>query len=124
MTEYPVYQGDQSVGSAVVSLSGLYYHIRCSCKPADDKIYRLMAVDTNGNVELGVLVPTNGKYCINKKLPVKRFKGDILRFFLFSENSTDEKRFIPVDPQCTFDAIAQLESARFGAKEGKYGLFF
>ena len=119
---YEIMKGSSSVGQVVVERQGLYYRFFCRCELVDKEIYRLM-VSCNGNREkLGTLVPMDGFWGLEKRIPAKRLREGKPEFFLMSKDCISKGKFVPVYPEEPFSYLSRLKDAYLERREGQLGL--
>ena len=118
---YEVLLNDAVAGKVQVTQEGLYYRVRCRCAVPDDGIYRLVAVSDHGKENLGVVVPENDGYILNRKIPAKNLPEGS-SFALSADGGTDSHKFVPISPDEPFSYIDQLQSAFLEIREGNVGI--
>ena len=121
---YSVSYSGRVVGKITVQRKGLYYHFHCRCVPDRDDVYRVM-VSCNGNAEsLGILVPSEGAFILNTRLPVKRIGEGSLDFRLVPtrEPTTSAGIFVPIIPEEPFSYISRLKDSFLVVQNGQAGI--
>lgn len=136
---YDIYLGSEAVGKATLTKEGLYWKIRCQCSLPSDEAHRVTA-KAGEEIDLGILVPENGEYCLTKRIAMKRFADAQPQFFIkthspdpeeivhpiIPEESTQpdisEERFIAITPEEPFAYIEELKDARLEEKDGEIGI--
>ena len=111
---------DAIIGRAEVKKEGLYYCFYCACTPPDKEMYRIHVNDGMTTKDLGICVPEKDQYTLVARVPVKYFKNDELVFVLTPARL--EKTFMPVTSDGPFEALDQLETARFQLENGQSGI--
>ena len=125
---YTVRFGNQDVGKVQVSREGLYYRFFCRCRISGDVVCRLAVVCGDKEEILGVVVPVEEGFGLEKKLPAKRLGEGTMEFFLITKGSAPiretrkEGKFVPIYPEEPFAYIAQLKQAFFVRQNGQAGL--
>ena len=125
---YTVRFGNQDVGKVQVSREGLYYRFFCRCRISGDVVCRLAVVCGEKEEILGVVVPVEEGFGLEKKLPAKRLGEGTMEFFLITKGSApiretrQEGKFVPIYPEEPFAYIAQLKQAFFVRQNGQAGL--
>lgn len=118
---YGVHFGGQLVGKVQVLRQGLYYRFVCRCRLTGGIVCRL-AVRCGGKREyLGVLVPMDGGFGIDTRLPVKRFEGGTPEFTLVPRHEPGEGKYVPIYPEEPFAYIERLKDAYLVRKDGQIG---
>lgn len=108
---FAVHFGNKAVGKARVSKQGLYYHISCRCRIGADVVCRLTACCGDRRENLGVVVPVEGGFGLDTKIPVKRLGEGGMSFFLSPKHETEAGQIIPVYPEEPFAYISRLKKA-------------
>ena len=119
--DYAVKLGDRVIGSATVERRGLYYHFRCRCGLTGDVMCRLVASCGGQDTDLGVLVPTEGGFGLDTKLPAKRLGVGVLAFRVEPKRSARSGVFVPIRPEEPFSYLSQLSSAYLAVRDGQIG---
>ena len=115
--QYSVTVCGQPVGKVVVQRQGLYYLFSCRCALSEAGIYRLAVTSGSERETLGILVPKDGSFVLETKVPVKRFgKGEMV-FSLIPKHDGSTGTFIPISPEEPFAYIAKLKNG-FLSKNG------
>ena len=121
--QYSVTVSGQSVGKVVVHRQGLYYLFSCRCALSGAGIYRLAVTSGSECETLGILVPKDGSFVLETKVPVKRFgKGEMV-FSLISRHERSTGTFIPISPEEPFAYIARLKKSFLVLREGQPGIY-
>ena len=118
---YEVRLNNAAAGKVQVTREGLYYRIQCRCTVPDDEVYRLLSVSEHGRENIGVVVPENEGYVLNKRIPAKKLPEDS-SFILSAKIEADSGKFIPISPEEPFSYIDQLQSAFLEIQEGNIGV--
>lgn len=122
MEEYEILLGDKSVGKALVSREGLYYRIRCRCSLSGETVCRVQVRCGNRCEDLGILVPEDGAFVLETRIPVKRVREGSLSFVAAPRHRTPELLFIPLHPEEPFRYIERLKDAYLAKRDGKTGI--
>lgn len=122
MEEYEIMLGDKSVGKAGVSREGLYYRIRCRCTLNGDRLCRVLARCADREESLGILVPQDGSFCLETRIPVKKIGVGKLSFSLVPKHRSMEGIFVPLCPEEPFRYISQLKDAYLERRNGNVGI--
>ena len=85
-------------------------------------IYRLMVTCGTVQEKLGILVPENGNFTLNTKIPVKRIGAGELSFQLIPNDETFSKSFIPIYPEEPFAYISRLKESFLTLRDGQPGI--
>lgn len=120
--KFNVYLEKQIVGTAEIQINGLYYHICCRCKLPTGKLFRLNAICGQHTVDLGICVPFEDGFGVNKRVPVKNLDTENVLFQLSTKQGASNSIFLPLDPQKPFEKMAYLMDAKFERQNGVAGL--
>ena len=101
---------------------GLYYHFRCCCQLSGDVVCRLVVTVGSHQEKLGILVPVDGSFALDTKIPVKRLGSGKPTFSLVPKTESVGERFIPIYPDEPFAYIEQLKDAFLVRKYGQAGI--
>ncbi len=120
---WSVYFEDRSVGTCRIGREGLYYRFSCRCNRVRDGICRLLLKCGDRTVDLGILIPVDGGYGLDKKLPMRHMPEGEPRFIVKLQLEQADRRFVPVQEgeKCAF--LTGLTDARFGKQDGEVGVF-
>lgn len=119
---YDVKIGEVTVGKAKVEKQGLYYRFVCRCRLSGDTMHRLEVSCGGKQWDLGICVPVNGYFCVDKKLPRKQFPGDKPVFRLVPKGGENRGKYVPVYPEEPFAYMAKLKNAYLEIRDGQAGL--
>ena len=122
MEEYEIMLGDKSVGQAFVTREGLYYRIRCRCELSGETVCRVQVRCGNRCEDLGILVPQDGEFGLETRVPVKKIGEGSLAFSVVPRHRAPEAGFIPLSPEEPFRYITRLKDAYLAKREGKTGI--
>lgn len=121
---YEIRQGDKCIGRVIVEKQGLYYRFSCRCRPDGEIMYRLTVSCGGEREDLGVCVPMDGQFGVEKKVPCKRFGDGTPEFRLLPKNEkVQQGKFVPVYPEEPFAYIRRLEGAFLAHQAGQLGIF-
>ena len=122
MEEYEIMLGDKSVGKAGVSREGLYYRIRCRCSLSGETVCRVLVRCGNREEHLGILVPQDGEFGLETRVPVKKIGEGSLAFSVVPRHRAPEAGFISLSPEEPFRYITRLKDAYLIRHNGKTGV--
>ncbi len=120
--EYDVTCGENVVGRVNVTKEGLYTRFQCICNLPDDGVYRALMICGNQKTDLGICVPNQSQFAVNKRLQSKCIPDGEMAFVIVPASQTDSRRFIPVSSGMPFDCISALAHARLCNRNGSYGI--
>ncbi len=120
--QFSVTIGQKPVGKVLVVRKGLYYHFSCSCDLSGEIIYRLMVSSGAARENLGILVPKEGGFGLDTKLPVKRIGEGALSFWLMPKQGDRTGTFVPISPEEPFAYISRLKESFFVLQNGQPGI--
>ena len=92
---YDIKLDDSLVGTAQVEKQGLYYLFSCRCRLPEEGLYRIHVISGDKHEDLGICVPVDGFFGMDKKIPAKRLGEGA---FLFELRPRDWKP-CPVVPE-------------------------
>ena len=118
---YEIYQGDKVIGQARVEREGLYYRIRCRCHPEGNEICRITLRCGGLSENIGVCVPMDGAFGLEKKLPCKRLVSGKPEFFI--REPKPKGTFAPVYPEEPFAYMTRLKDAYLARREDQLGIY-
>ena len=110
----------EDFGYVSVSREGLYYHFWCRVKLPQNKLCRLQLCCDSENFDLGILIPVNDHYELDKKIPVKHLKSENFNFRLIDPQSRE--KFIPISENEPFSLISQIQNGIFCVRDHIPGL--
>lgn len=115
------YEISQGTGTVTVEKQGLYYHFSCRCRLSGEVMHRLVVTTDAGRVDLGVCVPMEGQFGIERKVPCKRFGKDP-SFQLLPKHEGMQGRFVPIYPDEPFAYMTKLKDAFLATLDGQVGV--
>ena len=120
---YSVHFGNKPVGKVQVIRQGLYYRFICRCQVAGDAVCRLCVICGDKQENLGVVIPVDGGFGLDTKLPVKRIGEGKMEFTLMPKHEVEAGKFVPIYPEEPFAYIEGLKEAFLVKKNGQMGIF-
>ena len=121
---YGVYFGSDQSGKVQVIRQGLYYRFICRCRLSGKIMCRLILRCGGKEEKLGLLVPMEGGFGLETRIPVKRFAPGKPEFFLRPRHEKPEGNFAPIYPEEPFAYISRLKDAYLAVKNGQTGVVF
>ena len=119
---YEILQGGQVQGTVTVEKRGLYYRFSCRCRLSGEVMHRLVAVTETGRTDLGVCVPMDGVFGVEKRIPCKQLGSGTPEFQLIPKHESVHGRFVPVYPEEPFSYLAKLKDAYLATQNGQVGV--
>ena len=119
---YNVMIGDRKAGWMRVEKQGLYYRFSCRCDLSGETVHAVAAVCDGQRIHLGVCVPMDGRFGLEKKLPCKQFLGKRPEFQLIPRSGNQGRKFVPVYPEEPFAYMTKLKDAFLEIREGQMGV--
>ena len=122
---YSVSFGNQPAGKVQVIKQGLYYRFICRCRITGDVVCRLSVTCGDQRESLGVVVPMDGGFGLDTKIPVKRLGEGEMEFRLVPKHEITpaaEGKFVLIYPEEPFAYIARLKDAYLARKDGQVGV--
>ena len=117
-----VYLQDKVVGTCRMWREGLYCRVSCRCAGVGEDICRLVLENGEGVLDLGILVPVEGGFGLDRKLPARQLPPGDPRFFVRQSGHQRAEHFIPVRPDEPFEYLSRLTEARFAWRDGQAGI--
>ena len=119
--DYDVYFGSQSCGRVQVRRQGLYYCFACRCQLTGEVVCRLYVSCGGKRENLGVVVPMDGGFGLDTRLPIKRLGQGKMEFYLIPKHEVAAGKFVPIYPEEPFAYLNRLKDAFLEVREGKTG---
>ena len=119
---YGVHLGNRPVGKVSVCRQGLYYRFSCRCQLTEGIVCRLRVSCGDRQENLGILVPMDGGFGLETRLPVKRLGEGVPDFTLVPKHESGSVTFVPVYPEEPFAYISRLKKGYLARKDGKLGI--
>ena len=119
--DYEIYFGKNKAGRVQVTREGLYYRFFCRCKLSGDVVCRLLVRCGDQQESLGVVVPVEDGFGLEKRLPVKHLGEGDMEFFLMPKIDRIGGKFVPIYPEEPFSYIARLMDAFLARQNGQVG---
>lgn len=120
--DYDVYFGSQSCGRVQVRRQGLYYCFACRCQLTGEVVCRLYVSCGGKRENLGVVVPMDGGFGLNTRVPVKRIGEGEPEFTLIPKHEAPSGQFVPIIPEEPFSYIERLKTSFLVRKYGQIGI--
>ena len=120
--QYSVTLNGKHCGKVTVSRQGLYYRICCRCLLPSEDIFRLQAASGSRRENLGVLVPTEDRFGLDTRIPVKQLGEGEPVFSVTSKRESMQGRFVPILDEEPFAYISRLKGSFLEIKEGQVGI--
>lgn len=119
---YGVYFGNRQVGKVQVLRQGLYYRFLCRCQLTGEIMCRLEITCGGKRENLGVVIPMDGGFGLDTKVPVKRIGEGEMQFCLIPKHEIPSGRFVPISPEEPFAYISRLKVSYLVRREGQTGI--
>ncbi len=119
---YPVGFGQAQVGKVEVRKQGLYYRFFCRCQISGDVVCRLVVSCGGKQENLGVVVPLEEGFGLEKTVPCKRLGEGEPEFQLVPRRERSMGTFVPISPEEPFAYISRLKDAYFEKRYGQPGV--
>ena len=120
--QYSVMLSGEPCGKVTVSRQGLYYKIRCRCQLPEEDIFRLQAARGSRRENLGVLVPTEDRFGLDTRIPVKQLGEGDLAFTVTAKRQPVQGSFVPIRDEEPFGYISRLKKSFLEIKNGQVGI--
>ena len=119
---YEIRRGNDVVGTATVEKQGLYYRFCCRCKITGEGMRRIVITCGKQREDLGVCVPIDGDFGMDKKIPCNHFGAEKPEFLLLPKYPDAQGKFVPVYPDEPFAYMSRLKDAFLEVREGLPGV--
>lgn len=119
---YELRQGSSPAGTVCVRRQGLYYQFSCRCRLAGTQMYRLMVTCGDKTEDLGLCVPMDGQFGLEKRIPCKRLGEGVPEFRLLPRLEKSRGQFVAVYPDEPFSYMARLKDAFLAYQAGQMGI--
>ena len=119
---YEICRGNDAVGTATVEKQGLYYRICCRCKVSGEGMRRIIVTCGKNREDLGICVPMDGDFGLERKIPCKRLGEGIPSFSLLPKYPDAAGKFVPVYPEEPFAYMTRLKDAYLQVRDGQPGI--
>ena len=121
---YEIKQGTRCIGNVSVEKQGLYYRFSCRCNLTGEVMHHLLVTSGGKSEDLGICVPVDGQFGVEKRIPCKRFGGGEPEFQLLPKHQKMQGKFVPVYPEEPFSYMTRLKDAFMEIRDGQVGLVF
>ena len=129
---YDILCDGEPVGTARVEKAGLYRSFFCRCYLPREGLYRIHAICGENREDLGICIPIDDAFGMDKKIPAKRLGDSALQFELVPKDwqpqeqippePAPEELFIPVSEEESFEHLDKLENAVMEVRDGEVGI--
>lgn len=119
---YDLMMAGEKLGCVMVSEEGLYHHISCRCHISGEVMMQLVLHNIEGDQTIGLLVPMDGQFGLEKRIAKKRMGQGTFTFVLRPRHDRVDDRFVPIRPEEPFAYLKHLEHAVFAVRNGQAGL--
>lgn len=128
---YDIIFDGKPVGTAQTEREGLYCQFSCRCHLPQEGLYRIHVICAENREDLGICIPIDGAFGMDKKIPVKRLGDGALQLELVpkdwqpqAERSPEPAReiFIPVSEEKPFEQLDKLEHAVMEVRDDEVGI--
>lgn len=119
---FEIMQMGKPCGKATVEKQGLYYHFSCRCKLSGEVMHHLVVTCGGKQEDLGVCVPMDGQFGVEKRIPCKRLGEGTPEFSLLPKHEKMEGKFVPIYPEEPFSYMARLKDAFLETQAGQLGI--
>ena len=119
---FAVTLGGKPVGKVLVNRQGLYMSFHCRCDLKGDEIYRLVVACGGSRQNLGVLIPGEGGFVLQRKVPAKQIGEGDMTFTLTTKQTPVSDVFVPIRPEEPFAYIHRLKESFLTIRDGQPGI--
>ena len=119
---YEIRRGNDVVGTATVEKQGLYYRFFCQCQIQGQGMRRILVSCGKTRIDLGICVPLEDVFGLEKKVPCKQLGEGMPEFQLLPKYPDVKGKFIPVYPDEPFAYMSRLKDAYLSVRDGQPGI--
>ena len=119
---YEICRGNETVGTAKVEKQGLYYRICCRCRVSGEGMRRIVVTCGITREDLGICVPMDGNFGLDRKIPCKRFGEGVPAFSMMPKYPEAAGKYVPVYPDEPFAYMTRLKDAYLQVRDGQPGI--
>lgn len=119
---FPVTVCGKHAGKVWVQRKGLYYLFSCRCNISGNIMYRLMVTCGRMQENLGILIPQEHGFGLEKTLAVRRIGEGDMSFTLVPKHEVSSGTFVPISPEEPFAYISRLKESFLAHREGQVGI--
>lgn len=119
---YPIVLGGQTIGQASVRREGLYLIFNCACRFSGEMLYKIIVSWGGHTEELGIPIPSGGRFRLQTKRPAKRFGEGEPEFRAVPKHSALGGKFVPLRPEEPFAYLNRLTKSFLEIRGGQVGL--
>lgn len=122
LLNYSIYDGEQVVGEVQAEPQGMYYLLRCSCRPLSGKPAQIVLARGEGlRTDLGRCIPEGERLTLVKRIRKKELEGQTIKFeVLHAASSTG----IKLEDDMQFAMLEKLPLANVLVSGDKLHLIF
>ena len=135
---YEIIFDQECVGRAIVERNGLYLCFCCRCRLPNEGLYRIHVIGDDVREDLGICIPMDDGFGMDKRIPVKRLGEGAFCFELLpkdweltaaepklveeQETAMPVPQFIPVSEDEPFEHLDKLENAHMEIRDDVPGV--
>ena len=83
---------------------------------------RILVICGAQQLDLGVCIPVDGQFGLEKRIPCKYLAEGTPEFRLMPKYQRQQERFVPVYPEEPFSYMAKLKDAFLEIRDGRMGI--
>ena len=106
---YDITHEGAPVGTARMEKQGLYYVFSCRCRLPEEGLYRIHAINGDAREDLGICIPVDGVFGMDKKVPQKRIGEGMLTFELIPKDWKPQPVMLSPEPAVTEPELVEPE---------------
>ena len=129
---YDIIFDGKTVGTAQMERERLYCCFSCRCRLPQEGLYRIHVICGENREDLGICIPIDGAFGMDKKIPSKRLGEGTAQFELVPKDwqhqeeippkPAAEELFVPVSEEKPFEYLDKLEHAVMEVRDGETGV--
>lgn len=101
---------------------GLYLRFHCRCHLSGTVMHRILVQAGENTLNLGILVPENGDFALNTRVPAGKLGNGIPEFRAVPHIRKKHGLFCPIYPEEPFAYLAEMRKAHTERRDGKLGI--
>lgn len=117
-----IFLGSDVIGAARICREGLYYRFSCKCHLSGEVVFKIVADCGKETVNIGICVPKNGGFGLEKSVPVKMLGKQQFVLRAVPNHLDTGGKFIPLRPEEPFAYIQRLQNSHLEKRGDTVGI--
>lgn len=114
--------GSDVIGTAKVNREGLYYKFCCKCFLSGEVVFKIVAECDNKKANLGICVPKDGAFGLEKRIPVKQLGEGCIAIRAVPNHGDLTGEFVPLRPEEPFTYLERLQKCHIERRGNVLGV--